>query len=86
MRNIFVIFIKIYQYLISPVLGPHCRYEPSCSAYAVEALQRFGVIKGLWLAVKRLSRCHPWHEGGYDPVPPLDSKSNSLYHSGRKNG
>lgn len=61
--------IKIYQYAISPFLGSHCRYYPSCSHYAVESVQRHGALKGLWMALRRLSRCHPWHEGGYDPVP-----------------
>lgn len=61
--------IRVYQYGISPFLGRSCRYYPSCSEYAVESLQRYGVIKGLWLALRRVGRCHPWHPGGYDPVP-----------------
>lgn len=61
--------VKIYQYAISPMLGSRCRFEPSCSRYAVEALQRHGAFKGSWLAVRRIGRCHPWHPGGYDPVP-----------------
>ncbi len=64
-----ILLIRFYQYAISPFLGRSCRFHPSCSEYAVESLQRHGVIKGLWLAVRRVSRCHPWHRGGYDPVP-----------------
>ena len=68
--------IKFYQYLLSPYLGPCCRFYPSCSTYAVQALHHFGVFKGSWLAVKRMMRCHPWSLGGYDPVLPTHSKLN----------
>jgi len=61
--------IRIYQYLISPLLPPRCIYQPTCSCYALEAVERFGVVHGLWLAVLRLLRCHPFARGGYDPVP-----------------
>lgn len=64
-----IILIQAYRYLISPLLGSHCRYTPSCSQYSIEAIESHGVIKGLWLALKRVGSCHPWHEGGYDPVP-----------------
>lgn len=64
-----IALIKIYQYAISPMLGRSCRFDPSCSAYAVEALRRYGAIKGTWMATRRIGRCHPWHPGGYDPVP-----------------
>lgn len=64
-----VALVKIYQYAISPMLGSRCRFEPSCSRYTVEALQRNGAFKGIWLAARRIGRCHPWHPGGYDPVP-----------------
>jgi putative membrane protein insertion efficiency factor len=64
-----VAMIRVYQYAISPMLGARCRFQPSCSEYAIEALRRHGLIKGLWLAVCRVGRCHPWHPGGYDPVP-----------------
>lgn len=61
--------IWIYRYGISPILPPSCRFEPTCSAYALEALETHGPIRGVWLAVRRILRCHPWSEGGYDPVP-----------------
>jgi len=64
-----VLLIRFYQLAISPWLGRRCRFHPSCSEYAVDALERHGVLKGLWLAVRRVGRCHPWHPGGYDPVP-----------------
>ncbi len=69
MAKLFIALIRAYQYLISPLLGPHCRFYPSCSHYAVEALQRHGILRGGYLSLRRLSRCHPWHPGGIDPVP-----------------
>jgi len=70
MRHLAAFLIRIYQWTVSPLLGPRCRFYPSCSQYAYEALLRFGVLRGGWLAVRRLGRCHPWHPGGVDPVPP----------------
>ena len=64
-----VALIRAYQYVISPLLGRSCRFHPSCSEYAIESLGRHGVVKGLWLSVRRVGCCHPWHPGGYDPVP-----------------
>ena len=61
--------ITVYQKLVSPSLGANCRYRPTCSTYAIEAVTRFGVVSGGWLAVRRLARCHPLRPGGYDPVP-----------------
>lgn len=61
--------IRLYQIAISPLFGQHCRYYPSCSEYARQAILSFGILKGLWLALKRISRCHPWRPGGYDPIP-----------------
>jgi len=66
--------IKGYQRFISPMLGSNCRFQPTCSSYASEAITRFGVIKGSWLASKRIVKCHPLNEGGDDPVPPLKKK------------
>ncbi|MDD5248100.1 MAG: membrane protein insertion efficiency factor YidD [Rhodocyclaceae bacterium] len=65
----FIALVRIYQYAVSPLLGRNCRFEPTCSEFAVEALRRHGAVKGIWLATRRLGRCHPWHPGGYDPVP-----------------
>lgn len=61
--------IRVYQYAISPLLGRSCRFHPSCSEYAIESLGRHGLVKGLWLSLRRVGCCHPWHPGGYDPVP-----------------
>ena len=69
MRTILSTFIRWYRYLISPLLGDNCRFYPSCSHYAEQAIQEHGVVKGSGLAAQRISKCHPWHEGGIDPVP-----------------
>lgn len=68
--RLLVLPIRLYQLVVSPLLGPRCRFYPSCSAYAVEALRAHGALRGSWLAVRRLGRCHPWNPGGPDPVPP----------------
>ncbi len=65
----FILIIKMYQLLISPILPANCRYQPTCSHYTVEALKKYGIFKGGWLGIKRISRCHPWGSSGYDPVP-----------------
>ena len=69
LRHLFIVSIRFYQYIISPALGKHCRFEPSCSHYSFDAITTFGTTIGLRLTVKRLLRCHPWHPGGYDPIP-----------------
>lgn len=66
---IFIIPIKIYQILISPLLGPSCRFTPTCSQYTIEAIQKYGPFKGGWLGFRRILRCHPWGGCGHDPVP-----------------
>lgn len=70
LRKLICFPIKLYQYWISPLLKPSCRYYPSCSQYAECAIQNYGISKGLWMALKRVLRCHPWSCGGYDPVLP----------------
>lgn len=68
----FLLLIKVYQKVISPIFPSTCRYTPTCSHYAVEALELHGLFKGGWLAIKRISSCHPWGGQGYDPVPPIE--------------
>lgn len=67
--KILISFVRGYQLLVSPLLGVSCRFQPTCSQYMIEAISRFGVMRGTWLGLRRLSHCHPWHEGGLDPVP-----------------
>jgi len=74
--------IAFYRLVISPLLGPRCRFYPSCSEYGAQALERFGLIKGLWLTVCRLGRCHPFHAGGVDPVPEFATRSATASPSG----
>lgn len=69
MKYIVLALIRFYQVAISGLLGPHCRFRPSCSAYTYEAVKRFGFLRGLWLGTKRICKCHPYHSGGFDPVP-----------------
>jgi len=65
----FILLIKFYQYVVSPMLGPKCRFTPTCSQYGIQALKKYGVLKGGWLTIKRISRCRPGGGSGYDPVP-----------------
>ncbi len=74
MRAILIALIRVYQLFVSPLLGNHCRFYPSCSQYAREAIARYGALRGGWLAIRRVLRCHPWHPGGVDPVPVLPSQ------------
>ncbi|HEX9447020.1 MAG TPA: membrane protein insertion efficiency factor YidD [Dongiaceae bacterium] len=71
LRHLLVMPIRLYQIFISPLLPPSCRYHPSCSAYAIEAVERHGILNGSWLILRRLLRCHPWGGSGYDPVPDI---------------
>jgi putative membrane protein insertion efficiency factor len=73
-RYLMIGFLRAYRLVISPLYGQVCRYHPSCSAYALDAVTQHGSIRGTWLAVRRLGRCHPWAAGGYDPVPPRSSR------------
>lgn len=67
--KIFILLIRFYQLSISPMLGQNCRYSPTCSQYSIEAINKYGALKGGWIALKRIFSCHPWGGNGYDPVP-----------------
>ncbi len=69
MRKLPIMLIKLYQWTLSPYVGLHCRFHPTCSRYAIEALTKYGFFKGSYLSIARIARCHPWHAGGHDPVP-----------------
>jgi putative membrane protein insertion efficiency factor len=69
LKKILLAFIRFYQYAVSPHFPPSCRYTPTCSTYAYQAVTKYGSLKGSWMAIKRILRCHPFHSGGYDPVP-----------------
>jgi putative membrane protein insertion efficiency factor len=69
MAKLLQFMIRAYQLVLSPFLGSHCRFTPTCSQYAMEAIERHGALRGTWLALKRIGRCHPFCDGGYDPVP-----------------
>ena len=69
LARILILIIKAYQYLLSPWVGNQCRFSPTCSHYACEALRKHGALRGSWMTLRRLLRCHPWHTGGHDPVP-----------------
>ncbi|WP_068635680.1 membrane protein insertion efficiency factor YidD [Thauera butanivorans] len=69
MKTLLIALLRFYRYAISPMLGRNCRFHPTCSEYAIEAIQRHGALRGGWLAARRVGRCHPFNPGGYDPVP-----------------
>ncbi len=77
MRKLALASIQFYRYAISPLMASHCRFYPSCSCYAQQAIEQFGVLRGGWLTLHRLSRCHPWNPGGYDPVPSATTSRTS---------
>ncbi len=70
MRRVLIWLVRGYQIVLSPWIGQSCRFNPTCSNYAIEALREYGALRGSWMALRRIGRCHPWHEGGDDPVPP----------------
>ncbi len=69
MKTVFIALVRFYRYAISPMLGRNCRFHPTCSEYAIEAIERHGALRGGWMALRRVGRCHPFNPGGYDPVP-----------------
>lgn len=69
MQHLLIGLIRVYQVALSPFVGNQCRFTPTCSHYAREVVERYGAVKGSWMAIRRISRCHPWHPGGHDPVP-----------------
>ncbi len=75
MRRLLIVFVRLYQAAISPFIAPSCRYTPTCSEYVVEAIRGHGIVRGCWLALRRIGRCHPGFEGGYDPVPETASSN-----------
>ncbi|MEH6657472.1 membrane protein insertion efficiency factor YidD [Leeuwenhoekiella marinoflava] len=81
-KKILIFPIRVYQKLISPLLPPACRYEPTCSHYSVQAIEKHGPLKGTWLAIKRIASCNPWGGSGYDPVPPR--KGENSYKKSKK--
>jgi uncharacterized protein len=80
MRQLVAGLIRFYRLALSPLLGPTCRFHPSCSSYGLEAIERHGTLRGGWLTLRRIGRCHPWHPGGFDPVPPCTPLSSPNAH------
>lgn len=81
-RNLCVAILRLYRAAISPLYGDVCRYYPSCSSYALQAIQRYGVVRGIWMGTKRIARCHPWARGGIDDVPEREQQSFRITRSG----
>jgi putative membrane protein insertion efficiency factor len=78
MKKMLIILIKGYRKFISPLFPPSCRFQPTCSQYSLEAIEKFGSFRGTWLGIKRILRCHPFHPGGYDPVPSLEKVRDKI--------
>ena len=78
MRAVLIALVRVYRRIVSPLLPPRCRFHPSCSAYALEALTVHGAGRGAWLALRRVGRCHPWNAGGFDPVPPAPGTTPTI--------
>lgn len=79
MKTLILLLLRAYKLFLSPLLGPRCRFHPSCSSYAMVAVSRYGALRGGWLALRRIGRCHPLHPGGYDPVPePAEGGASKL--------
>jgi uncharacterized protein len=76
LKKLLIAFVRLYQILLSPLLGRNCRHYPTCSSYTIEAISVHGPLKGGWLGIKRISRCHPWGTSGFDPVPPKSANKN----------
>ncbi len=77
LKQIFIFPVRLYQWFISPLLGKNCRFDPTCSHYMIQAIEEWGILKGLYLGIKRIGKCHPWGPYGYDPVPKKPSKNQS---------
>lgn len=84
LKKIFILPIRFYQYAISPLLGANCRFQPTCSHYMVGAINEWGVLKGLWLGLKRIGKCHPWGPHGADPVPKKNNKKTHVKKTKKK--
>lgn len=78
LRTLLLALVRAYRYLLSPWVGSSCRFHPSCSTYALEALEQHGALRGSWLTLRRLGRCHPFHPGGEDPVPPATAQPHKV--------
>ena len=75
MKWLLIMLIRIYQLVLSPLFGNRCRFHPTCSQYAIESLKAYGMVRGIWLSIRRILRCHPFHPGGVDPVPKIEERT-----------
>lgn len=81
LKKLFILPIRVYQIVLSPLLGKNCRFEPTCSQYMIDSIREWGIFKGMFLGLRRISKCHPWGPHGHDPVPLKKQKSNRPYNS-----